>query len=127
MRITTATGERPQGSDADLGAAFESVQRGDGEFLRVERAPGEDLQTLRLPIEWLKGGRIYRAARLPAVESLFRAFGSGAAGWDEGISWIDVTDEVRTQRREPWLVAVVIAGAVAFATLVGWLLWRRNG
>lgn len=127
MRITTAAGESPNGSDTDLGAAFESVQRGKGEFLRVGRAGGEELQMLSLPIEHLEGGRIFRIARLPAVEALFRSFAAGTSGWDAGVEWVDVTDELRKQRREPWMNAVIYAGVLAFALLVGWLVLRRAG
>src|SRR5262245_25780231 len=98
MRITTATTSHENGTERDLTAAFEQVLGREDDFLRVERRGSDDsLQTLRLPIELVRGGRIYRPKTVPGVEALFRGFAAGTAGWDTGIEWIDVTDAIRKE------------------------------
>jgi hypothetical protein len=126
MRITTAATSHENGTERDLSAAFQELQAQDDDFLRIERRGSDDsLQTLRLPIELVRGGRVFRAATVPAVEALFRAFAAGTAGWDQGIEWVDVTDRIRRERRDPWIFIAVVAGAMAVAFVVGWLLIRR--
>ena len=126
MRIFTAIEERAQGTDNDLAPALESVQRGPGEFLRVERGGGEgELQMLPIPIELLRGGRIYRPSTVPGVLELFRAFAAGRPGWDAGIEWIDVTKEVRgKQRTAKWQTIGAIALVVAAVAV--WFVFRKR-
>jgi hypothetical protein len=125
MRIVTATGDRPWTADSDLAAAFEALQRDPEDFLRLDRSSGESLQTLAVPIERVRDGRVYRPVALPAVQAMFAAFAAGAADWDAGVRWVDVTDELRAARREPWVFAAVVAGALAAAIAVGWWFLRK--
>jgi hypothetical protein len=128
MQVTTEDGTRENATERDVAAALSELQRGKCEFVAVARdAGGDALQTLQVPVELVRDGRIFRAASLPGVAALFQAFGAGAPGWDQGIEWVDVTDEIRRTKREPWVTLGVILRACAIAGFIGWLLIRRAG
>jgi hypothetical protein len=122
MKITTAFGEGT--TRREMEEALEGIQAVADEdvFLVVEREDGEFLQMRRLPLERGRDGRLYRAKVPESLRRTFRAFADGTPGWDEGIEWIDVTDEKslpgfpgRAPAAVWWAAGVLLIAALGYA------------
>lgn len=128
MRIHTTFGARENATDGDLDRELRDLQRyldpADPGFMRIERAgEGAELELRTLHLRVYRGGRAYQGTLPPGLTAFVRSFARGAADWDAGIEWKDVTPIPLRERIVPYLV--VIAIGIAMLAGIFWYFTSR--
>lgn len=131
MWIQTTFGLQEDAKVADLDRALLDVQRHldpqDPGFVRIGAAQSEPaLEFATVQLRLRRDGRLLLGTLPPVLCDFVHAFAAGQPGWDAGIEWTDVTPPPLRRRMVPYLVAILVAGAL-LAALVSVLLTVAEG
>lgn len=131
MWIQTTFGTYVTATAGDLDRELRDLQRyldpQDPGFVRIRAsASGPELELTTVQLRLRREGRVLLGTLPAPLRELLHDFATGKAGWDTEIEWTDVTPLPWRRRMVPYLVAIVVAGAL-LAALVAVLLNRAGG